>query len=104
MVIDSSAIIAILLGEPDAEDFAKAIVSEGKRLLSSVSHLEISIVIEAKKGELGSREFDLLLHQSQIEIISFTAAHAKIARYILSGPRFALKPNFFLLNRFLQEI
>ena len=61
MVIDTSALIAILLGEPEAKAFSEAIANAPKRLLSAFSALETSIVIESKKGEPGGRELDLLL-------------------------------------------
>ncbi len=80
MVIDSSAVIAILFGEPETEAFARAIVADHRRLLSSVSFLEISIVVGARKGEIGGREFDLLLHRCRIEIASLTAEQAEMAR------------------------
>jgi len=79
MVIDSSAIIAILLGEPEAETFAQAIVRDPKRLMSAFSALETGIVIEAKKGEAGGREFELLLHRAKIEIIPFDLEQYEIA-------------------------
>ncbi len=50
MVIDTSALICILLGEPEAEEFARAIALDWKRLMSSVNALEAAIVIEAKKA------------------------------------------------------
>ena len=71
MIIDTSALICILLGEPEAEEFAKAIACDWKRLMSSVNALEAAIVIEAKKGDPGSRELDLLLARSKIEIVPF---------------------------------
>lgn len=80
MVIDTSAIIAILLGEPESELIIRAILADPKRLMSSFSLLECSIVIEARKGESGGRELDLLLHRLQIEIISLTPEHAQLAR------------------------
>lgn len=80
MVIDTSALIAILLGEPDAKAFAVAIANDPKRLLSAFSALEVSIVIEAKKGEAGGREFDLLSHRSQIEIVAMDSEQAELAR------------------------
>jgi len=52
MVIDTSALIAILLGEAEAEIFAKVIVQDSKRLLSAFSALEASVVIEVKMGEV----------------------------------------------------
>jgi ribonuclease VapC len=80
MVIDTSALVAILLGEPEAEPFALAIASDPKRLISTFTALETAIVIEAKKGESGGRELDLLLHQARIEIVPMTAEQFEIAR------------------------
>ncbi len=81
MVIDTSALIAILLGEPEAEKFAKLITGDTKRLLSAFSFLETSIVIEAKKGEAGGRELDLLIHRAGINIISMDPEQSELARY-----------------------
>lgn len=80
MVIDTSALIAILLGEPEAEPFALAIARDPKRLVSAFIALETGIVIEAKKGESGGRELDLLLHQARVAIVPVTAEHCEIAR------------------------
>ena len=80
MVIDSSALVAILLGEPEAEPFALAIAGDPKRLISTFTALETAIVIEAKKGESGGRELDLLLHQARIEMVPMTAEQFEIAR------------------------
>jgi len=80
MVIDSSAVIALLLAEPEAEAMARVIEDDPIRLMSSVNALESSIVIEAKTGEPGGREFDLLCHHANIEIIPFTAEHYALAR------------------------
>jgi ribonuclease VapC len=68
MVIDTSALIAVLPGEPEAELFAVAIAGDPKRLISAFTALETGVVIEAKKGEMGGREWDLLIHQARIEI------------------------------------
>ena len=80
MVIDSSAVLAILLQEPEAESFARAIAADPVRLMSAISFLEAAIVIEARKGPPGGRELDLLLHRGKIEIVSFTGDHAEMAR------------------------
>ena len=80
MVIDTSALIAILLREQEAKSFATAIAKSPKRLISAVSALETGIVIEAKKGEPGGREFDLLLHRARIEIVSMNVEQFEIAR------------------------
>ncbi len=80
MVIDTSAIISILLGEKKTERLTKAISTDPKRIISSFSVLEACIVIEAKKGEPGGRELDLLLHACKAEIINFNAEQMDIAR------------------------
>ena len=82
MVIDTSALISILLGEPEAEAFARAITNDSKRLISAFSVLESSIVIEAKKGDAGGRELDVLLHRSKIEIVGMNTEQLEIARRV----------------------
>ena len=81
MVIDTSALIAILLGEPEAEKFAKLIMHDSKRLLGAFSFLETSVVIEAKKGESGGRELDLLIHRAGIDTIAMEAEQSELARF-----------------------
>ena len=80
MVIDSSALLAILLKEPERDAFAKAIADAGVRLVSSVNALEAAIVILARKGEAGLRELDLLTHAAGIDIVAFSAEHLMLAR------------------------
>lgn len=80
MVIDTSALVAILLGEPEAKKIARAIANDNKRLISAFSFLETSIVIESKKGEDGGRELDLLINKIQLEIISMNSAQTEAAR------------------------
>ncbi len=80
MVIDSSALIAILQDEPEAAPFAQTIREDPVRLLSSVSALEGSVVIESRKGLAGGRDFDLLLHRADVEIVPFNAEQYQIAR------------------------
>jgi ribonuclease VapC len=81
MVIDSSALIAILLGEPEADSFAEVIAGALTRLMSAASALETAIVIEVRKGPAGGRELDLLLHRAQIDLVPFTEAQFEAARF-----------------------
>lgn len=80
MVIDTSALIAILLGEPESARLAKAIAETPVRLMSAFSALETAIVIEAKKDESGGRELDLLLHRAQVDIVPLNAEQMALAR------------------------
>ena len=80
MVVDSSAILAILFNEPERDRFAAALAQAGVRLMGSVNVLETAVVVSARKGPHGAREFDLLLHRAEIEVIAFTADHLRLAR------------------------
>ncbi len=80
MVIDTSAVIAILQDELDAPAYAEAIRDAPLRLLSSVNLVEAAMVIEARNQEPGGRELDLLLHRSHIDVVPFTLEQAETAR------------------------
>jgi ribonuclease VapC len=81
MVIDTSALVAILPGEAETDSFASAIAADSTRLVSTATALEASIVIEAGKGSAGGREQDLLFHQIQIDIVPFTEPQLEAARF-----------------------
>ena len=80
MVIDSSAIIAVLLNEANATQIAEAIDSGSQRLLSAASLLEASIVIESRKGEAAGRELDLLIYRAAIEVVAVDQDQVEMAR------------------------
>ena len=80
MVIDSSALTAILFGEPERQRFLKAIVDNSKRLVCAATMLETGIVVEARQGEAGGREFDLFALRAGLEIVPFDAEQMEIAR------------------------
>ncbi len=54
MVIDTSALIAILFGEPEALLFSRAVADASRKLISAFNVLETGIVVEARKGESGA--------------------------------------------------
>jgi ribonuclease VapC len=80
MVIDTSALISILLQEEDARTFAWALKNDPVRLISAVSVLETAMVVESRLGPIAGRELDLLLHRSRADIVPFDAAQAEVAR------------------------
>ena len=80
MVIDSSALLAVLLQERNAARIAEALEAGAPRLLSAANLLEASIVIESRKGEAGGRELDLLLYRAVIEVVAVDQEQAEIAR------------------------
>ena len=80
MVIDTSVLLAVLLGEAEAEDFTRAIAADPKCLVSAFTVLEAAVVIHSRKGPTGGRELDLLLHKAGATVVSFDAEQAVLAR------------------------
>ena len=81
MVLDTSALIAVLLNESEAAAFRLAIEEDPVRLLSAANLVETGIVIEARVGEAGGRELDLLLHKAAIEVVAVDTGQADLARH-----------------------
>jgi ribonuclease VapC len=81
MVIDTSAIIAILNLEPEATILTNAIASDSVRLMSMGTALELSIVVRARKQEAGIRELEFFLYKSAINLVNFDENQLKMARY-----------------------
>lgn len=69
IVLDSSALASVLLGEDKATAVARAIDANSPRLLSAASLLEAAMVLESRKGEAGGRELDLLLYRIRVDIV-----------------------------------
>lgn len=80
MVLDTSALIAILSAEPEAETFAAAIASADHRLLSAASFLETAVVIETRHGPAGGQKLDELMQVAQLQIEPVTNEQAMAAR------------------------
>jgi len=80
MVIDTSAIIAVLLNEAYAPRITQAIETGSPRLFSAANLLEASIVVDSRKGEGGGRELDLVIYRAGIEIVPVDQDQAEIAR------------------------
>ena len=80
MVIDTSALIAILQDEPERRAFNLAIEADEVRLLSSASLVEASMVIETRFGPDGVRDLDLFLAKAVVSVEPVDADQAHIAR------------------------
>ena len=80
MVIDTSAVLAILLNEKDAPVFARAIESAADRRMSAASYLEAALVIDNRGDAVAQREFDRFFQRSGITIEPVTLEQARIAR------------------------
>jgi ribonuclease VapC len=80
MVIDTSALVAIFLGETERDAFVEHILQADTKLLSAASALEIGMVLEAKRGEAAGREFDLFVVRAQLEVVPVDSDQVEIAR------------------------
>lgn len=80
MIIDTSALLAILRDEPEAAAYADAIQAAGTRRVSAVSFVEAAAVIDSSRDPVASRGLDDLLQEAQIGIEPVTETQARIAR------------------------
>ena len=80
MVIDTSGLLAILMGEPERKRFLDLITGAERRLISAANALETGMVLEAKRGEAAGREFDLFLQRAQIEVVAVDFEQVEMAR------------------------
>src|SRR5881409_529408 len=81
VVIDTSAVLAILLGEPERGKFLQLLSESETRLLSAANALETEMVVESRRGEAAGRELDLFLHRTKIEIVAVDEEQFSIARF-----------------------
>jgi ribonuclease VapC len=79
MIVDSSAMLAILLGEPDGHRFDVAILRSAIRRMAAPGLLETSMLLRSRKGAEGIRDLDLLIFKFRIEVIPFTESQARLA-------------------------
>ncbi len=80
MIVDSSALLAILRAEPDAAAYAEAIGGAPARRISAANFLETAIVIDGSRDPVASRRFDDLVREARLIIEPVTEEQARIAR------------------------
>lgn len=80
MIIDSSAIVAVIAAEPDAAIYADALSRPGQRRLSAGSLIELSIVIDGRRNTVLSARLDALLREARVTIEPVTETQALLAR------------------------
>jgi ribonuclease VapC len=79
MVIDASAIIAILFDEPERVRFAAAMEAAALRLLSAVTLVETTMVVECRKGPRAVRLVDRFVEEGEVEVLPVTIEQAQLA-------------------------
>ena len=78
IVVDSSALVAVVLGEEDAERYL-GILTRSEVLVSAASRVEAAIVVEARQGPDAGRDLDLLIASTVSRIVPVDEAHARAA-------------------------
>ena len=80
MIVDSSAIIAILFNEPDAALYAAAIANAQSCRISAANYVEAAVVVDSQSPVAGARQFDAFIRRAGIVIEPVTEEHALLAR------------------------
>ena len=80
MVIDSSALVAIVFDEPEAAQFRKAVSRAGIRIIPVASVLEATMVVEGRRGDQKGKELDRALLEGDIKVIPVTIEQLGVAR------------------------
>jgi ribonuclease VapC len=80
MVIDTSALVAILGMEPEVARLAMALEADTTRLVCAAAMVETAMVIESRRGIEGGKELDLLIARTGMQIEPVTLAQAEVAR------------------------
>lgn len=80
MIVDTSALLAVLFGEKDADIYARAISEAEACRISAATFVEVSIVVESQTGDAGSRQWDSFFRTASVSIEPVTEEHAHAAR------------------------
>ena len=80
MIVDASALIAIVFAEPDFDTYASALAASPRTLLSAATFVEASVVVDSVKDPVLSRQFDRLLAHYGVVVEPVSVAQATIAR------------------------
>src|SRR5438045_956251 len=80
MIIDTSALIAILRNEPEAKDCALAIERNEIRRVSAANFVETALVIDGSRDPIASRRFDEFFKEAHISVEPVTLEQARLAR------------------------
>jgi len=80
MIVDTSALLAILFEEPEGQYLDVTIVRKADCKMCSANLLEASMILQSRKGQDGVRDLDLLMARFKIKIVDFTESQALVAR------------------------
>jgi ribonuclease VapC len=98
MIVDSSALVAILRAEPELGQFAKSIGDADAVRMSVVNYVEAAVVIESPRDPIVTRRFDEVIRSAAIEVVGVSLRQAELARQAYRdcgmGSGHPARPNF----------
>ena len=80
MIVDTSAVLAVLFNEDDAANYTRAISEAESRRMSAANFVEAAIVVETQTRSGGSQQFDAFIRRASIVIEPVTEEQAHVAR------------------------
>ena len=80
MIVDTSALIAVVRDEPDASVYAGVLAAAGASLISAANYVEAAIVVDASRDPVAVRRFDQLVQVAGLSVTPVTVEQARIAR------------------------
>jgi len=80
VLLDTSALLAILFDEPEASAMVRAVAKDPTRLVGAPTLVEASAVLTARKGSGGEIALDALLERMKIEVVPMSVDAARLAR------------------------
>ena len=80
MVVDTSALLAVLFMEPEAETFVRAMMAADSRLISAANYLEAAIIVDARRGPDAGRDLDEFVDRTGLAVEPVTLDQARTAR------------------------
>lgn len=83
MILDTSAVVAVLRDEPERSRFVDLMLSADHLRIAAPTLVELTMVVDGVRDPVISRALDTLLHQLGVEVVAFDAEQARIARAAL---------------------
>lgn len=80
MTLDTSAVLTVLLEEPGWEHYWELVAQADRKVMSSVSVLEATMVLEGRRGAGAGMDLDLFLHRAGVEVVAFDVDQLALAR------------------------
>lgn len=80
MIVDTSALVAVLTGEPSRSELVQLMLDAEHLAISAATYLETAVVVDARRDPVLSRRLDALLEDLRVDVVAVSAEQARTAR------------------------